>query len=107
MVISYPEKSDFVIIVNFTSWREDKDQACIVEPSDHAFIKKRSVVNYLGAKSVHVNQIERLISSGLMVPHEKLSDKLLDRIFDCSLDSQIEMGFFDTLCEQNLIKDDI
>jgi hypothetical protein len=35
MVISDPTQSDEVLIVNFTSWREDKDQACVLNRGDH------------------------------------------------------------------------
>jgi hypothetical protein len=31
MVISDPEQGDECVLVNFTSWRDDKDAACIVE----------------------------------------------------------------------------
>jgi len=107
MVISYPAKSHEVVIVNFTSYREDKDQACVVEKSEHPYLKKQSIVNYPAAKLVAVKQLEALLDAGHMVDHEPLSNALLDKILDCSSDSQIDMFLWDMLNEQELIPEDI
>jgi hypothetical protein len=43
MLISDPQAGEFGVIVNFTSWRADKDQACIVEPGDHPLHFQKNV----------------------------------------------------------------
>lgn len=42
MVISDPGQGDECVIVNFTAWRADKDQACVVEPGMHPYVTKRT-----------------------------------------------------------------
>ncbi len=45
MVVSAPERDrDRVVILNLTSWRADKDQACVLEPGDHPYVRHRSCV---------------------------------------------------------------
>ena len=41
MVISDPEQDAKCLIVNFTSWRADKDQACVIEYDEHPYVNTR------------------------------------------------------------------
>ena len=46
MVISDPEQGDECVIVNFTTWRADKDTACVVEAGEHCYVKHKTLVNF-------------------------------------------------------------
>ncbi len=50
MVISDPAQSDECVIVSFTSWRADKDQACVVDVGEHPYVSKKTCVNFRDAK---------------------------------------------------------
>lgn len=81
IVISDPIKdADHIVIVNFTSWRSDKEQACVVEPHEHRYLSKKSCVNYAESKVVQDAQLEALIASGKVRRLETLSDALLERV---------------------------
>lgn len=106
MIISDPTKyPEQVVIVNFTSWESWKDQACLVDVSDHPYIRKKTCVNYEGAKVVTLAQLRELENSGAIKTHAHLSDELLDRIRRGVLDSRMKMGVADLLFEQNVIGD--
>ena len=107
MVISDPSVDPhFVLVVNFTSWREDKDQSCIVEPSEHPYVKKRTIVNYAKAKHLPVVRLAKLIASGQIKAHTPLSETLLTRIRKGAGQSkQMELGHWQILAEQGLVPD--
>ena len=79
MIISDPLQSDDVLIVNFTSWRSDKDQACIVEPWEHAYLSKKSCVNFKDAKLCKASHLDDLLASGKLNQHAPLSVALLEK----------------------------
>ena len=46
VIISDPAASpDSIVTANFTSWRADKDQSCIVEPGEHHYVTRRSCID--------------------------------------------------------------
>ncbi len=83
IVISDPaENPDEVVLVNFTKYRADKDQACIVELGDHPFISQRTCVEYRGAKTASAKELQILLDSGQISSHKPASPELLRRIRD-------------------------
>ena len=46
-----------VLIVNFTTRRQDSDHACILQAGEHPFVHHETCVNYAGAKAVSAAQI--------------------------------------------------
>lgn len=93
---------NFVVIVNFTTWRADKDQACIVDVGDHPYIQHKSCVNYRKAKHVDVLAIRAMLANGDIKSHDPLSPALLQRIRECAIDSRMEMGMYEILEQQGL-----
>jgi len=49
VVISKPNESNKVLLVNITTYRTGKDTACSLQPGDHPFIKTKSIINYAEA----------------------------------------------------------
>jgi len=89
IVLSKPELDpDHVLLVNFTSWRSDKDQACILEPGDHPYVKKKTCVNYADSKIVSETQIQRLIHAGKLEHHAPIDLPLLERMREGAMQSR-------------------
>lgn len=81
IVISDPEVNpDKVVLVNFTKYRADKDQACIVERGDHPFLSQKTCVEYRGAKTVPAKALQDLLDGGQILPHSPVSPGLLEKI---------------------------
>lgn len=60
IVLSDPTLDHFVLLVNLTSYRPDKDDACILDVGDHPFIRHPSCVNYAKVKHIAVAQLEAI-----------------------------------------------
>lgn len=69
-----------VVLVNFTKYRADKDQACIVECGDHPFVSRKTCVEYRGAKTASARELQTLLDSGAISSHKPASPGLLARI---------------------------
>ncbi len=102
MVISDPNQGDRCLIVNFTSWRVDKDQACVVEAGEHPYIKHKTCVEFKGAKLVATAKLEECLRSGALAPHEPLSANLLAKIRAAVSNSRIRLDFAQLLIDQGL-----
>jgi len=47
IIISNPAQDpNRIVMANFTSWRADKDQSCLVEVDEHPFVTVQSCVDY-------------------------------------------------------------
>lgn len=73
-----PQGGD-VLIVNVTS-SDAWDTTCILEPGVHAFVHKRSYVNYPEARLTTNAAVEQLISAGLAHFHDRVTPEVLARI---------------------------
>jgi hypothetical protein len=106
MIISDPgNHPDKVVIVNFTSWADWKDQACVVDVGEHPYVHKKTCVNYAGAKIVTLDQLKTLEQAGRLKMHSHLSEALLRRIRQGVLDSRMKMSLAELLLEQGVIED--
>jgi len=103
MVISDPERDDRCLIVNFTSWRADEDQACVVEVGEHSYIQHKTCVKFRGAKLVAIAKLEECLRSGQLVPHVPLSASLLAKIRAAVPDSRISLEHAQLLIDQGLV----
>lgn len=86
MVISEPADQR-VVIVNFTSWTPGCDETCIVEPGEHPFVRRKTVVRYSGARVLKRENLagalamEHSDGSGFVCPRrDDLSPELLLRV---------------------------
>jgi hypothetical protein len=103
MVISDPTQGDECVIVNFTSWRADKDQACVVETGEHAYIVHKTLVNFKEAKRIPIHSLEILIASKHLKSHDRLSPELLNKIRAAVPQSRMNWECVELLADQSLI----
>jgi len=95
-----PEK---ILVVNLTSWRQDKDQACVLEVGDHPFVRHKSCVSYRGAKVVCVARLTQLQEAGFQL-QEPVSAELLNRMRESALASVfMAEEHADILIDQKLV----
>ncbi len=82
VVISDPESNpdDDIVWVNITTYRQDKDCACILEKGDHPYIRHRSVVRYEDSEPIPRGIFESLVGLGHLNPREPATPALLDRL---------------------------
>lgn len=65
IVISDPAKDpDNVLIVNMTSFRQDKDQSCLLNPGDHEIVEHNSVIFYADSRVHAASHLNHLVSMG-------------------------------------------
>ena len=86
VVISAPETNpaDPVIVVNFTSYSDEKDCTCIVERGEHSRITHRSIVNYEDALDGDRTTLEYQLGVNILQKHEPVSADLLARRLDAN-----------------------
>lgn len=105
IIISDPSlNTDRIVTVNFTSWREDKDQSCIVESNEHPFITHRSCIDYRREQLISLSDYERVMESGNLISHDPVSEVLLKRILaGAEISPHIPLGNRQILIDQGLI----
>jgi hypothetical protein len=92
-----------VLIVNLTTLKHYKDQACIVNVGDHPWVSHASCVAYDEARFISVAQFDALKLSGKIVSQPPVSDALLTRIRKCVWDSRMNEAFADFLDKQGVL----
>jgi hypothetical protein len=105
IIISDPaQDSNRIVMANFTSWRADKDQSCIVKVGEHRFITRRSCVHYGEDRLITLAAYEQLLASRSLSPHDPVSGDLLKRILDgAAVSPFLPLGNRQILVEQGLI----
>jgi hypothetical protein len=106
MVISDPAIGEHCVIVNFTTWRADKDQSCVVDVGEHPYISKRTCVNYHDAKKVSISDLDRLVASQRLKPLAPLSPTLLAKIRKGVPNSRMNWDCVGLLADQGLVSTD-
>jgi len=74
-----PQSGD-AIMVNLTTQRPHSDTTTIIQPGEHSFVDRPTVVFYADARMVNVNRLEEGLRQGLVRQHAALSAELLQRI---------------------------
>lgn len=72
-----PESGD-AIMVNLTTQRPHSDTTTIIQPGEHPFVGRPTVVFYADARTVNVNTLEGGLRQGRQ--HTALSAELLQRV---------------------------
>jgi hypothetical protein len=105
VIISDPEQDDRrIATANFTSWRADKDQSCIVDAGEHRFLTHRSCIYYGEDRLISLDQYNTLLGSGHVLSHDPVSKTLLGRILDgAKVSPYLPFGKRQILIEQGLI----
>ena len=76
-----PENGD-AIMVNLTTQRPHSDTTTIIQPGEHPFVDRPTVVFYADARIVNVNTLEEGLRHGVCRQNAPLSAELLRRIQD-------------------------
>ena len=74
-----PESGD-AIMVNLTTQRPHSDTTTIIQPGEHPFVDRPTIVFYADARTVNVNALEGALRQGVVRQHTALSAELLQRI---------------------------
>jgi hypothetical protein len=106
MVLSDPDANGECVLVNFTSWRADKDQACVVEVEEHPYVTRKTCVNYRDAKICKAADLDALIAASKLRNHSALSPALLVRILSAVAKSHMNWNCVQRLASQGLLPDD-
>src|SRR5258708_5148366 len=106
VIVSDPAtNTEAVLIVNFTSWRQDKEQTCIVERGEHASVTKRSCVYYEGATITSLKALLAAKDGGVLkLQRELLPAQVLQRIWKGAAETDnLATGAQELLRQQGLI----
>jgi hypothetical protein len=108
IVLSDPHQdADHVLLVNVTSWRRDKDQACLLSAGEHPFVVHNSCVNYEDAQVCAYVHLLDLLNRGRIVVQDALRPEILKHIRDCAADStRMAVGKWQLLVDQGLVDED-
>lgn len=79
-VVIAPTQNGKYLCVNVTSKRNNSDISCVLQQSDHPFIKHDSVINYKKAREVEPAVIQNQISRGNCIQYQSVSSSVLKRI---------------------------
>ena len=74
------EYDNSFLLVNATTYHPDKDQSCILTPTDHIFIKHKSLINYGDAITTTEFRVEKNIRNGLSRQLAPITRSVLCRI---------------------------
>jgi hypothetical protein len=69
-----------IVLANFTTWRPDKDQSCVVEAGEHPFVRTRSCIDYRRDRLITLSQYEGFLADGRLISRGPVSQGLLTRI---------------------------
>ena len=83
-----PESGD-AIMVNLTTQRPHSDITTIIQPGEHPFVDRPTVVFYADARMVNVKRLEQGLGESLVRLHMPLSTDLLQRIQEGLLASRL------------------
>ena len=67
-------------MVNLTTQRPHSDTTMIIQPREHPFVDRPTVVFYADARMVNVNTLEEGVRQKVVRQHDPLSKELLQRI---------------------------
>lgn len=84
IVISDPDKfPNEVICFNLTTWKGDHcDPACIIEPGEHTWVRRRSYVYYENPRLLDAEAIKAIETSSRVNKLPAVSDELFTRILE-------------------------
>ena len=80
IVITDPDPIGNLVIVNVTSQGQSKDQSCVLNPGDHPFITRESVINYAEAIITNENTIQNGARGGVVQFDAAVTPKVLSKI---------------------------
>jgi len=109
VIISDPNQDRArLVAVNLTSQRTDKEQTCVIQPGEHAFVKHETVVMYAGARVVSESMLLSAKAAGMLRFPRAVSQALLKRIREgAEKSNRLPIAAKRILIEQGLITEEI
>jgi hypothetical protein len=92
-----------VVLVCLLSWQPHHDQACILEPGDHPFVKHSTCVHYPWARTVTDARLEELKRDGKLRLRPPLLADVLDRVRTSAASGDIPTECYDILRRQGFV----
>lgn len=90
VLITRPDpQTNEAIMVNVTTLRPHSETTTILNPGDHPFVQKPSVIFYADARKVDVRLLDAAVSSGSFRANAAFQDAVLKRIQDGLLKSAL------------------
>jgi hypothetical protein len=68
------------IIVNFTTERPHSDRTVVIQPGEHRFVDRRTVVFYADARFAKLTLLDAAVNHGIAIQHDPLTPALLKRV---------------------------
>ena len=90
IIISAPDLNpNEIVLANFTTWDKDKDQSCVLEAGEHAFLKHRSCVYYRW-RTISLEQFRKALRKGaIRLTNDPVSPKVLEKLQRGALSSKL------------------
>ena len=80
VVVIVPPAAAEVLVVNITTYNDEKDDTCIIQTGEHAFVRHKSCISYRNARVVSLAVLQNLINRGHLAVTDPVTKALLDRI---------------------------
>ena len=103
LVISGPDPSGRVVVVCLLSYQPRYDQACILQPGDHPFVKHATCVQYVTARLVSAAVLSAKERDGSLRVRTPLTPPLLARIQAAAADGDINTECYAALRSQGRV----
>jgi len=92
-----------VAIVSLRTHRKELDETVVLGPSDHPFVKRKTIVQYAWAKIIESDKLETAIQSDLTLRHKQdCSPELLKQIRDGLFKSPFTTPRIKSYCQDAL-----
>jgi hypothetical protein len=106
VILSDPQADpEHVVQVSLTTWHARKEQACILERSDHPWVTHRTCVHYQGAMVVKLSQLYDGKDTGKLTIQQRMSPDLLKRMWQGAAQSdRLPTGCREILRRQGLVR---
>jgi hypothetical protein len=80
VLVTAPDPGGTVIMVNLTTQRPHSDTTVILQPGEHPFIDRATVVFYADARFTDVALLEACVSKGIGRNHAQITPAVLQKI---------------------------
>ena len=103
LVISAADSTGRVIVVCVLSYQPQYDQACVLQPGDHPFVKHATCVQFPNARLVPMAKLEAKERDGSIRVKAPLDPALLSRVQAAAAGGDINTECYAVLREQRLV----
>jgi hypothetical protein len=104
-VISDPSvNAEQVVVVMFCTWKEYREQVCILKAGDHPFIDRDTCVEFNMGRIMRNADLDRHLGLGNMDLREPLSTQVLKRIRDAASLGDLPIGCINVLRDQGFLE---